>query len=331
MGLLVDGQWVDQWYNTDATKGEFVRQESQFRHWVTADGSAGLTGDGGFKAEAGRYHLYVSLACPWAHRTLIFRMLKGLEDIISLSIVEPLMLEQGWSFSQGESGKYRDDLYGAQYMHQIYTRQQADVTTRVTVPVLWDKQQECIVNNESADIIRMLNSAFNDLTGNTDDYYPEALREEIDSINDLIYPAINNGVYRAGFATSQQAYEGAYNELFDALDLLEQRLSIQRYLLGDQLTEADWRLFTTLVRFDAVYYSHFKVNRQRIADFEHLSGYLRELYQYQVAADKFVASTVDIAYTKEHYYGSQLTVNPTGIVPVGPSLDLSRPHNRDRF
>ena len=320
MGLLVEGQWVDQWYETESTKGEFKRQDSLFRNWVTADGEAGPSGEGGFKAEAGRYHLYVSLACPWAHRTLILRQLKGLEDAISVSVVGPLMLEHGWAFSE----QYPDHLYGNDYLYQLYTRVVPDLTSRVTVPVLWDKQRETIVNNESAEIIRMLNSAFNDLTGNTDDYYPTSLREEIDALNAWIYPSINNGVYRAGFATTQEAYEQAFQELFGALDELERRLSTRRYLTGAQITEADWRLFTTLVRFDAVYFGHFKTNRQRLEDYAHISAYVRDLYQ-----QPGIAATVDMPYIKQHYYGSHRTINPTGVVPLGPDLDFNRPHNRD--
>lgn len=318
MGLLVNGKWVDQWYETKSSGGEFVRQDSVFRNWITADGSAGPTGESGFKAEAGRYHLYVSLACPWAHRTLIFRALKGLEDIITVSIVEPLMMEEGWVFGEGGDG-----LYGFSKMYQVYTKAMPEITSRVTVPVLWDKQREAIVNNESAEIIRILNTAFNELTGNDDDYYPVELRDEIDELNDFIYPAINNGVYRAGFATTQAAYEKAYVELFDALDSLEQRLATRRYLTGGQITEADWRLFTTLLRFDAVYFGHFKTNRQRIADYEHLSGYVRDLYQ-----QPGVAATVDMPYTKAHYYGSHKTINPTGVIPLGQELDFSLPHGR---
>lgn len=321
MGLLVNGKWVDQWYDTKSSGGEFVRQDSVFRNWITADGSAGPTGDSGFKAEAGRYHLYVSLACPWAHRTLIFRALKDLQDVISVSIVEPLMLEEGWVF-----GAEGDGLYGFSKMHEVYTKAIPEITSRVTVPVLWDKQREAIVNNESADIIRIFNTAFNALTGNSNDYYPAELREEVDQLNDFIYPAINNGVYRAGFATTQAAYEAAYLQLFDALDSLEQRLASRRYLTGAQITEADWRLFTTLLRFDAVYFGHFKTNRQRIADYEHLSGYVRDLYQ-----QPGVAATVDIPYTKAHYYGSHKTINPTGIIPLGQELDFSLPHNRERI
>jgi putative glutathione S-transferase len=320
MGLLVDGKWVDQWYETKSTKGEFKRQDSLFRNWLTADGEAGPSGEGGFKAEAGRYHLYVSLACPWAHRTLILRQLKGLEDVISVSVVEPLMLEQGWTFSE----EYPDHLYGFDYLHQLYTRVVPDLTSRVTVPVLWDKKRETIVNNESAEIIRMLNSAFDDITGNTEDYYPTGLREEIDALNDWIYPTINNGVYRAGFATTQEAYEQAFHELFAALDELEGRLSNRRYLTGAQITEADWRLFTTLLRFDAVYFGHFKTNRQRLEDYANISAYVRDLYQ-QPGID----ATVDMPYIKQHYYGSHRTINPTGVVPLGPDLDFDRPHSRE--
>ena len=322
MGLLVNGEWVDQWYETESNKGEFKRQESLFRNWITPDGAPGPTGEGGFAAEAGRYHLYVSLACPWAHRTLIFRSLKGLEDIISVSVVEPLMLEHGWEFSE----QYPDHLYGMDYLHQLYIRTDPEITTRVTVPVLWDKQRQTIVSNESAEIIRMLGSAFDDITGNRLDFYPSALREEIDALNDWIYPTINNGVYRAGFATSQEAYESAYHQLFEALDSIEQRLGEQRYLTGATITEADWRLFTTLLRFDPVYFGHFKTNRQRIEDYPNISGYVRDLYQ-----QPGVAATVDLPYIKQHYYGSHKTINPTGVVPLGQETDFSRPHDRARF
>ena len=319
MGLLVDGAWVDQWYETESNQGAFKRQESLFRDWITADGSPGPAGNGGFKAEAGRYHLYVSLACPWAHRTLIFRQLKGLEDVISVSVVEPLMLEEGWTFSTA----YPDHLYGLDTMHQIYSKAQPGLTSRVTVPVLWDKQRQTIVSNESAEIIRMLNSAFNEITGNTDDYYPADLQADIDALNDWIYPTINNGVYRAGFATTQGAYEEAYQDLFAALDDIEQRLSTRRYLTGERITEADWRLFTTLLRFDAVYFGHFKTNRQRIEDYDNISAYVRDLFQ-----QPGIAATVNIPYIKQHYYGSHKTINPTGVVPLGQEIDFSRPHNR---
>jgi len=325
MGLLIDGKWHDQWYDTDKTGGKFEREAARFRNWVTADGSAGPAGEGGFKAESGRYHLYVSMACPWAHRTLIFRKLKGLEEHISVSVVHPDMVENGWEF-RPDSEQHRDHLHGFQFMHQVYTRAAPDYSGRVTVPALWDKQRETIVSNESAEIIRMFNSAFNGLDGVREDldFYPDALKGEIDEVNERIYDTVNNGVYKAGFATAQDKYEQAYEALFESLDWLEERLSRQRYLVGGQLTEADWRLFTTLIRFDAVYFSHFKCNRQRIGDFPALSAYLRDLYQVPG-----VSGTVDIAQIKRHYYVSQRTVNPTQIVPVGPELDFSAPHGRE--
>lgn len=325
MGLLVDGKWVDQWYDTDATKGKFVRSESQFRNWVTADGSAGPTGKGGFKAEPGRYHLYVSLACPWAHRTLIFRALKGLEDMISISVVNPLMREHGWTF-EPDDGVVPDPLNNARFLHQIYTADTPDYTGRVTVPILWDKQQRRIVSNESADIIRMLNSAFDKVGASTGDYYPAALRGEIDALNERVYDRVNNGVYKAGFATTAEAYEQAFWPLFEMLDKLDKRLADRRYLLGDSLTEADWRLFTTLIRFDAVYHGHFKCNLRRIEDYPNLSGYVRELYQWPGVAD-----TVNFEHIKGHYYRSHATINPTGIVPLGPQLDLQRSHGREKL
>lgn len=323
MGLLVDGVWHDEWYQTK--DGRFERQASKFRNWVTADGSAGPTGDGGFKAESGRYHLYVSLACPWAHRSIIFRKLKGLESLISMSVVSPDMLKDGWTFHKDE-GSTGDAVNGKDKLSEIYLLADAKFTGRVTVPVLWDKKLKTIVNNESSEIIRMFNSAFDALTGNTDDYYPAALRAEIDRINDLIYPKINNGVYRAGFATTQDAYEEAFRNLFDALDEIEEILSRQRYLVGSRITEADWRLFTTLMRFDAVYYAHFKCNWRHIYEYPNLSNYARDLYQVPG-----VAETVNLAQIKRHYYHSQRTVNPTGIVPVGPQLDFAAPHDRGRF
>lgn len=322
MGLLVKGQWVDQWYDTEANEGEFARSESQFRHWVTKDGSAGSTGDAGFKAEAGRYHLYVSLACPWAHRVLILRKLKGLESMISVSVVNPLMAEHGWTFEEAP-GVISDPIINARYMHQIYTATDPHYSGRVTIPALWDKQQHCLVNNESAELIRMLNSAFDDIGATPGDYYPAALRDDIDMLNAKIYPNVNNGVYKAGFATTQHAYEQAVIPLFATLDELDQHLSHHRYLVGEQITEADWRLFTTLIRFDAVYYGHFKCNIKRIADYPHLSGYLRELYQWPGIKD-----TINMAHIKQHYYRSHTNINPTGIVPVGPELDLERPHGR---
>ena len=322
MGLLVNGQWHDQWYDTDSSDGKFERSESQFRHWITADGSAGPSGAAGFKAQAGRYHLYVSLACPWAHRTLIFRKLKGLESMISVSVVNPLMGEQGWTFAEGP-GVVADPLLQAKYMHQLYTAADPNYSGRVTIPVLWDKQHNVMVNNESSEIIRMFNSAFDEIGAKPGDYYPEALRAEIDRINAHVYDSINNGVYQSGFATSQKAYEQAVFPLFAALDELEQRLSKQRYLVGEQITEADWRLFTTLIRFDAVYHGHFKCNLKRIEDYPHLAGYMRELYQWPG-----VAETVNMAHIKEHYYRSHPTINPSGVVPAGPVLDLTRPHGR---
>jgi len=323
MGLLVKGQWVDQWYDTDANDGEFARSESQFRNWVTKDGSAGPTGDAGFKAAAGRYHLYVSLACPWAHRVLILRRLKGLESMISVSVVNPLMAEHGWTFDEAP-GVISDPIINARYMYQIYTATDPNYSGRVTIPVLWDKQQHCIVNNESAELIRMLNSAFDDIGARPGDYYPHALRGDIDKFNAKIYPNVNNGVYKAGFATTQRAYEQAVMPLFATLDELDQHLSHHRYLAGEQITEADWRLFTTLIRFDTVYYSHFKCNIKRITDYPNLSGYLRELYQWPGIKD-----TINMAHIKQHYYRSHLNINPIGIVPVGPDLDLERPHGRE--
>ena len=314
MGLLVDGQWHDEWYDTASTGGEYIRQDSQFRHRI---------GEPGFEAEAGRYHLFVSLACPWAHRTLIFRKLKGLEHIIGVTIVDARMLEHGWVFSAVSED---NPIEGIDYLHQVYTAAEAHYTGRVTVPVLWDKQRRTIVNNESAEIIRIFNSAFNELVEEGSDYYPLQLRAAIDELNQLVYDNINNGVYRAGFATSQQAYEAALHRLFDALDVIEQRLGQQRYLLGEHITEADWRLFTTLIRFDAVYYSHFKTNLKRIEDYPNLSNYVRELYQIEGIAD-----TVNFDQIKTHYYFSQTTINPTQVVPVGPVLDYTGPHNRDRF
>jgi putative glutathione S-transferase len=326
MGLLVDGVWSDRWYDTKKSGGEFVRKASAFRNWITADGGAGPSGEGGFPAARGRYHLYVSLACPWAHRTLIFRALKRLEDVVSVSVVHPHMLEHGWTFAPCEAQGFEtgDPLFGSSYAYEIYTRALADYTGRVTVPILWDTERATIVNNESSEIIRMLNTAFDAFTDVKTDYYPEALRGEIDAVNEVVYENVNNGVYRSGFATTQEAYSRAFERLFSTLDYLEERLSRQRYLAGSQMTEADWRLFTTLVRFDAVYVGHFKCNRQRIADFPALSGYLRELYQVPG-----VARTVNFDHIKQHYYYSHDMINPTRIVPDGPSLDLDSPHGRE--
>lgn len=322
MGMLVEGQWQDVWYDTEASGGRFVREDASFRNWITADGSAGPTGAGGFAGEPDRYHLYVSLACPWAHRTLIARALKGLDELIGVSVVSPIMLESGWTFDP-EEGSTGDRPGGRQYQHQVYTAAKKHYTGRVTVPVLWDLQRETIVNNESSEIIRMFNKAFDKLTGNTRDFYPEALREGIDRWNERIYPAINNGVYRAGFATSQIAYEEAYAELFAELDVLDAHLAQHRYLLGDCLTEADIRLFTTLIRFDAVYHGHFKCNRQRLEDYSNLPGYVRDIFQLPG-----VAETVDFDHIKRHYYASHRSINPTGIVPLGPDIDYGRPHGR---
>ncbi len=324
MGLLIEGRWKDQWYESSAD-GAFQREQAQRRNWVTADGSPGPSGEGGFKAEAGRYHLYVSLACPWAHRTLILRKLKGLERLIDVSVVSWLMLENGWTFDKahGSTGDALDDFA---FMHQRYTADTADYSGRVTVPVLWDKKLKRIVSNESAEIIRMFNSAFNGLTGNTLDFYPEALRPTIDALNERIYPTVNNGVYRAGFATSQQAYESAFDDVFAELDHLEQHLGDHRYLAGEHLTEADVRLFTTLIRFDAVYYSHFKCNLRRIADYSNLSNWLREMYQWPG-----VAETVDFEHIKGHYYASHRTINPTGVVPKGPLQVFDAQHDRLRL
>jgi len=323
MGRLVEGVWQDQ--DETGSGGRFVRPETRFRNWVSADGSPGPTGAGGFAAEPGRYHLYVSLACPWAHRTIIFRRLKRLEEVIGLSVVSPLLREGGWSFveSEGSSG---DPVNGAGKLADIYLLAEPRYSGRVSVPVLWDKARRTIVNNESAEIIRMLNGAFDAFTDDRIDYYPAQLRAEIDAVNALVYRTVNNGVYRSGFATTQEAYTEAFTALFETLDQLEQRLARQRYLVGNALTEADWRLFTTLVRFDAVYYGHFKCNLRRITDYHNLSNYLRDLYQVPG-----VAETVNLDHIKRHYYGSHRKINPTGIVPLGPALDFDAPHDRERF
>lgn len=324
MGLLVDGQWHDRWYES-SDKGEFQREQAQRRDWVTADGSPGPDGQRAVKAEAGRYHLYVSLACPWAHRTLIYRKLKQLDSLIDISVVSWLMAEHGWTFDKN-TGSSGDALNGLEFMHQRYTADDASYTGRVTVPVLWDKQEQRIINNESSELIRIFNSAFDGLTGSKLDLYPEPLRAEIDSLNERIYPAVNNGVYRAGFATTQQAYETAFDEVFSELDWLEQRLGQRRYLAGEFLTEADWRLFTTIVRFDAVYHGHFKCNLRRIEDYPNLSNWLRELYQWPG-----IAETVDFTHIKGHYYASHRQINANGIIPKGPQLELERAHDRERL
>jgi glutathionyl-hydroquinone reductase len=325
MGLLVDGVWRDEQHTQRTPGGRFVRTSTRFRNWITEDGAAGPTGEGGFAAARDRYHLYVALACPWAHRTVIMRTLKGLEEVVSMSVVEPLYGPHGWRFGTSP-GTTPDIVNGASELAEIYLRADPRYSGRVSVPVLWDKERRTIVNNESAEIIRMFNGAFGRFTNVRTDYYPPALREEIDRVNALVYDNVNNGVYRAGFATSQEAYEEAFRALFAALDEVEQRLGRQRYLVGRDITEADWRLFTTLVRFDAVYYSHFKCNLRRIIDYPNLSNYLRDLYQQEG-----VAATVNMDHIKRHYYGSQRHVNPTGIVPLGPQLDFSAPHDRGRF
>jgi putative glutathione S-transferase len=321
MGRLVDGKWDTRRERAPAS-GRFTRAETQFRNWVTADGSPGPTGEGGFKAEPGRYHLYVSLACPWAHRTLIFRKLKKLTDAISVSVVDPHTLSEGWEFNE----TWPDHLYGKSRLYEIYLMADAGYSGRASVPVLWDKERKTIVSNESAEIIRMFNSAFNAFGDASLDFYPEPLRLEIDALNAVVYENVNNGVYKAGFATSQEAYEEAFRALFNTLDELDQRLDEQRFLLGDPLTEADWRLFTTLIRFDAIYYSHFKCNRRRISDYPNLSGYLRDLFQMPGVKD-----TVDIEHAKQHYYFSHDRINPSRIVPLGPLLIIDAPHDRDRF
>lgn len=315
MGLLVDGQWVDQWYDTKKTGGRFVRTQTQFRNWITADGSAGPTGQAGFKAEAGRYHLYVSLACPWASRTLMIRTLKGLEDMISISVVHPLMLEHGWTFEEGE-GVIGDPIFKARYLHEIYTAVKPDYTGRVTVPVLFDKKTKTIVNNESSEIIRMLNTAFDGLGAKPGNYVPDQWLEEIDTVNDFVYHRINNGVYKAGFATKQEVYEEEVTALFAALDQMEERLAGQDYLVGNRLTEADIRLFTTLVRFDAVYFGHFKCNLKPLTAYPKLWAYTKRIYQLPG-----IAQTVNFDHIKRHYYGSHKTINPTGVIPMGPTLD----------
>jgi len=322
MGLLVDGQWHDRWQDTAASGGRFVRRESHFRSWVTADGSPGPSGEGGFRAERGRYHLYVSLACPWAHRTLIFRKLKGLEDVVTLSIVHWRHREHGWTFDDGP-GVIADTVNGARYLHGVYTAAAPRYSGRVTVPVLWDRERRTIVNNESSEIIRMFNSSFDGAGAKPGDYYPAELRSEIDTLNARIYDTVNNGVYKAGFATTQAAYDEAVGPLFETLDWLDARLATHRYLCGGRLTEADWRLFPTLARFDAVYHGHFKCNLRRLADYPNLWPYTRDLYRHPG-----IAGTVDLGHIKRGYYESQRQVNPTGVVARGPILDFGMPHGR---
>ncbi len=326
MGQLIDGTWHKAWYDTKSTGGAFVRDTAKFRNWVTADGEPGPSGEGGFRAESGRYHLYVSYACPWAHRTLIFRALKGLEAHIGVSVVHPDMLDEGWTFATDFDGATGDQLHGAGFLRDVYTRARPDVSGRVTVPVLWDMARNTIVSNESAEIIRMFNGAFDGITGNREDFWPEPLRERIEDVNARIYEGLNNGVYRAGFATTQAAYDEAVAGVFDTLDWLEDRLATQRYLIGGRVTEADWRLLPTLLRFDSVYHGHFKCNRRRIVDYPALWAYTRELYQWPG-----VAATFRRDHAVRHYHYSHETINPHRIIPVGPEIDFDAPHGRDRL
>ena len=325
MGLLIDGVWHDQWYDTQKTGGAFVRKDSTFRSWITTDGSAGPSGQSGFKAEAGRYHLYVSHACPWANRVTIFRSLKGLQDMISMSVVNWVMRGDGWTFDPGP-GVVEDPIAQSRYLHQVYTKANPLYTGRVTVPILWDRERQTIVSNESSEIIRMFNSAFDEVGARAGDYYPADLRDEIDRINERIYHSVNNGVYKAGFATTQTAYEAAVHPLFETLDWLDQHLATQRYLCGSRVTEADWRLFTTLVRFDPVYVGHFKCNLKRIVDYPHLWAYTRDLYQ-----SPRIRETVHMDHIKGHYYQSHETLNPSFVTPAGPLIDLDEAHDRDKL
>jgi len=323
MGLLVDGVWQDTWYDTKSSGGKFERKQAQFRNWITADGQAGPSGSGGFTPDSGRYHLYVSFACPWAHRTLIFRRLKGLEDHIGISAVHPDMLSDGWTFETDDHGATGDTLYGLPFARDIYTKADPKFSGRVTVPILWDKERQTIVSNESSEIIRMLNSAFDGLTGNTDDYWPADLRSAIEPINERIYDTLNNGVYKSGFATTQAAYDEAVVPLFETLDWLDMHLKSNRFLMGEVLTEADWRLFTTLVRFDSVYHLHFKCNKKRVIDYPHLWAYTRALFQVPG-----VAQTVNLHHIVRHYHYSHESINPHRIIPINPDLDFMAPHGR---
>ncbi|PSL17839.1 glutathione S-transferase family protein [Shimia abyssi] len=323
MGHMLDGNWVKHPIDTKETGGKFVRSAAQFRNWITADGSAGPSGRDGFKAESGRYHLYVSNACPWAHRTMIFRALKGLEQHVSVSVVHPDMMDDGWTFKTADKGASGDTLYGHEFAYKLYSHADPDYSGRVTVPILWDKQNETIVSNESSEIIRMFNSAFDGITGNILDYWPEAMRDAIEEVNERIYHTLNNGVYKSGFSSTQEAYEDAVYPLFDTLDWLEARLSTNRYLMGDILTEADWRLFTTLIRFDPVYHLHFKCNRRRIVDYPNLWGLTRELYQIPG-----VRETVNLDHIVRHYHYSHESINPNRIIPINPVLDYDAPHGR---
>ena len=326
MGLLVDGKWQEQGLEALSKGGAFKRGTSKFRNWITADGSAGPSGEGGFQAETGRYHLYVSFACPWAHRTLIFRALKDLTEHISISVVHPDMLSDGWSFETDFPGATGDTLYDLPFLRDIYVKTDPEISGRATVPVLWDKQRETIVSNESSEIIRMFNSAFDGITGNTDDYWPEAMRDDIEEVNARVYDTLNNGVYKSGFATTQDAYDEAVEPLFETLDWLEERLATRRYLMGERITEADWRLFVTLARFDSVYHLHFKCNRRRIVDYPNLWGYTRELYQWPG-----VAETVRFDHFVRHYHYSHESINPNRIIPINPILDFDAPHGRERL
>jgi putative glutathione S-transferase len=317
MGLLVDGEWRTDWYDTGKSGGRFVRDTARFRNWITPDGAPGPSGEDGFRAEAGRYHLYVSLACPWAHRTLIYRALRGLTEAIPVSVVSPYMFDDGWTFAPDFPGVTGDVLFGSRFLREVYLRADPKASGRVTVPLLWDRERETIVSNESAEIIRMFDTAFDALTGNRETLRPAALAEEIDAINARVYETVNNGVYRAGFATTQEAYEEALHPLFETLDWIERRLARAPYLAGDRVTEADWRLFPTIIRFDAVYVGHFKCNLRRIADYPNLSDWLRELYHIPG-----IAETVNLDHIKTHYYASHRGLNPTGIVPAGPVLDF---------
>ncbi len=323
MGLLVDGVWHDKWYDTKSSDGAFQRSTASWRNWITENGDAGPSGTDGFAAAAGRYHLYVSYACPWAHRALIFRALKGLDDLITVDVVHPDMLSDGWTFSADFDGATGDRLYGKPFARDIYLMADPNMSGRVTVPILWDKERQTIVSNESSEIIRMFNSAFNGLTGNMDDYYPEHLRPEIDRINERVYDTINNGVYKSGFATTQSAYDAAVDPLFDSLDWVEGLLSDRKFLAGDQITEADWRLFTTLVRFDPVYHLHFKCNKRRLVDYPNLWNFTRQLYQWPGVKD-----TVHFGHIVRHYHYSHETINPHRIIPTNPDLDWDAPHGR---
>ena len=327
MGQLVDGEWHDVWYDTKSNGGAFKRRDASYRNWITSDGGVGPSGVAGFKAESARYHLYISHACPWAHRALIFRRLKGLEPHIDVSVVHPDMLSEGWTFDSGYDGATGDTLFNLPFMRDIYLKNDPQVSGRVTVPVIWDKKTNQIVSNESSEIIRMFNSAFDDLTGNTDDYWPREMRGEIEVVNARIYDTLNNGVYKSGFATTQAAYDAAVGPLFATLDWLEERLGAKRYLMGDKITEADWRLFTTLVRFDPVYHGHFKCSRSRIVDYPNLSGFTRELYQWQTPNGP-ISETVKMDHIVRHYHYSHETINPHRIVPSGPHLDFEAPHGR---